>query len=64
MVTGLATDFCVKWTVIDALKLGYKVTLVEDAIRGIDIDESIEKAMQEMKEAGAKIVQSTKMTGH
>ena len=57
-VTGLATDFCVKWTVLDGLKLGYKVHLVEDAVRGIDIDGSVDKAMKEMKDAGVHLTQS------
>lgn len=58
-VVGLATDFCVKWTVLDALKLGYKVHLVEDAIRGIDIEGSVDTAIKEMKEAGVQLIQST-----
>lgn len=61
VVTGLATDFCVKWTVLDALKLGYNVTLLEDAVRGIDMDGSVEKAMTEMKKAGTVISDSTKI---
>jgi len=36
-VGGLATDYCVKWTVMDALKFGYKVTLLLDAIKGVNI---------------------------
>lgn len=59
IVLGLATDFCVKWTVLDGLKLGYNVTLVEDAVRGIDIDGSVDAAMKEMKEAGVKLTHST-----
>ncbi len=62
-VTGLATDFCVKWTALDAAKLGYKVALVEDAVRGIDIDGSIDAAMQEMKNAGVEFVQSEDIAG-
>lgn len=60
-VVGLATDFCVKWTVLDGLKLGYKVTLIEDAVRGIDIDGSVDAAMKEMKEAGVALTHSTNM---
>lgn len=58
-VLGLATDFCVKWTVLDGLKLGYNVTLIEDAVRGIDIDGSVDAAMKEMKEAGVVLTHST-----
>ncbi|WP_428236686.1 bifunctional nicotinamidase/pyrazinamidase [Gracilimonas sp.] len=59
-VVGLATDFCVKWTVLDGLKLGYDVHLVEDAVRGIDIDGSVDAAMQEMKDAGVVLTHSKK----
>lgn len=57
-VVGLATDFCVKWTVIDGLKLGFDVTVVEDAVRGIDIDGSVDEAWKEMKSQGAKVTSS------
>lgn len=50
---GLATDFCVKWSVIDGLKEGFNVTVIEDAVRGIDMDGSVEQAWKEMEEAGA-----------
>ncbi len=53
-VGGLATDYCVKATVLDALKQGFNVTVLADAIRGVDVkpDDSI-NAIQEMKRAGA-----------
>jgi len=57
-VTGLATDFCVKWSVLDGLKEGFKVKVVTDAIRGIDINGSEQQAHQEMKQAGAVFVKS------
>lgn len=57
-VTGLAADFCVKWTVLDAIKLGFQVNVVEDAVRGIDLDGSLEQAWDEMTGAGAKTISS------
>lgn len=57
-VTGLAADFCVKWTVLDAIKLGFQVNVVEDAVRGIDLDGSLEQAWDEMTRAGAKTTSS------
>ncbi len=54
-ICGLATDYCVKNTVLDAIKNGFKVYLLVDAIRGIDPVGS-EKAIQEMKEAGAQLI--------
>lgn len=58
-ILGLATDYCVKFTVLDALSLGYKVYLVADGCRGVNINpDDSEKAMQEMKNAGAVIIKS------
>ena len=53
-VTGLATDYCVRNTVLDACKLGYRVVLVEDAIRGLDATPGdCERAMHDMRAVGA-----------
>ncbi len=58
-VGGLATDYCVKNTVLDALKQGFQVKVLEDAMRAVDIEpRDGERAIQEMREAGAEIVQS------
>lgn len=51
---GLATDFCVKWSVVDGLKEGFNVTVIEDAVKGIDMDGSVSAAWDEMLEAGAQ----------
>lgn len=59
-IMGLATDYCVKYTVIDALELGYEVFLILDGCKGVDIDiNDSEKAIDEMKSLGAKIIFST-----
>lgn len=55
-MAGLATDFCVKWSVVDACKRGFETKVVTDGIKGIDIDGSIDAAMREMREAGAGFV--------
>lgn len=60
-VAGLATDFCVKWSVIDGLKEGFKVYVVKDAVRGIDIEGSVEQAWNEMEDAGAEKVTSSEL---
>lgn len=57
-MTGLATDFCVKWSALDGLKEGFDVNLIEDATKGIDLDGSVDKAWTEMMEAGAKRIHS------
>jgi nicotinamidase/pyrazinamidase len=58
-VCGLATDFCVKFTALDALSLGFKTFLIEDASRGVNIHPSdVKNAIVEMKKAGVGIVKS------
>jgi len=58
-VTGLATDFCVAWTAMDARTAGLNVYVVEDACRGIDINGSIAKAWEDMTKLGVKRIQSS-----
>jgi len=54
-VTGLATDYCVRATTLDALKKGFKVTVVSDAVRGVDVNPGdVQRAIEEMKQAGAE----------
>ena len=54
-VGGLATDYCVRHTVLDGLKEGFKVVLLEDAIRGVEIQQGdSERAIAEMIKAGAE----------
>lgn len=58
-VTGLATDYCVRASAIDAAKEGFDVTVVEDAIRAVDVESGDgERAIEDMKEAGAKVATS------
>lgn len=58
-VAGLATDFCVLYTALDALRLGLSVTVVEDAIRGVDQPSgSAGRALAEMKRKGVNFVDS------
>lgn len=54
-IVGLATDFCVKFTTLHALKLGYEVIVIKDGCKGI-FDE--ECALETMEKAGAKILTS------
>src|SRR5215470_2850791 len=57
IVGGLATDYCVKNTVLDAIHKGFKVKAVEDAMRAVDLHPGDgEKAIEEMRAAGAEIV--------
>ena len=55
-VAGLATDYCVKNSVLDAVRQGFDVTVVEDAVRGVDLTPGdSERALDEMEAAGAKV---------
>jgi nicotinamidase/pyrazinamidase len=57
VVGGLATDYCVKNTVLDALKHGFKVKLLENATRAVDLQPGDgDRAIEEMRAAGAEIV--------
>lgn len=52
---GLATDYCVRATALDARALGYEVWLIEDLCRGVSPD-TTEAAIKEMRAAGVKVV--------
>ena len=58
-ITGLATDFCVAWTAMDARNAGLNVYVVEDACRGIDLNGSVAKAWEEMTKLDCKRIQSS-----
>jgi len=56
---GLATDYCVFYSAMDSVALGFETFLILDACRGVGFPEgSVEKALNEMKEAGVKIINS------
>jgi nicotinamidase/pyrazinamidase len=55
---GLATDYCVAWSALDARTAGFEVTVIEDACRAIDLNGSLERAWQEMQAAGIARVRS------
>jgi nicotinamidase/pyrazinamidase len=60
-VAGLATDFCVAWTAMDARRAGFDAVVIEDACRGIDAQGSMAKAWVAMKAAGVRRVQSSEV---
>ena len=60
-VGGLATDYCVKSTVLDALKHGFRVKALENAMRAVDVQPGDgERAIEQMRDAGAQIVSTDK----
>ncbi|WP_319371393.1 bifunctional nicotinamidase/pyrazinamidase [uncultured Ilyobacter sp.] len=61
-VVGLATDYCVKFTVLDALSLGYKVFVIEDGCQGVNLNpRDSELALDDMKKGGAVILSSSEL---
>ena len=58
-VTGLATDFCVAWTAMDARKLGFEAFVIEDATRAIDLNGSLAAAWKSMAAKGVKRIQAS-----
>jgi nicotinamidase/pyrazinamidase len=58
-VLGLATDYCVKWTALDARELGFGVRVVEDGCRGVALArQDVPDALAAMAAAGVRIVRS------
>ena len=54
-MVGLATDFCVQYSALDAARLGFDVTVLEEACRAIDLDGSLASARAAMQDAGVKL---------
>ena len=54
-LVGLATDFCVAYSAVDAARLGFAVTVLEGACRAIDLDDSLARARAEMRAAGVRL---------
>ena len=56
-ILGLATDYCVKFSVLDAVDEGFAVHLVLDGCRGINLEPGdVDRALEEMREAGAVLI--------
>lgn len=55
-LVGLATDFCVNYSAVDAARLGFNVTVMQELCRGIDLNGSLAAAQSEMREAGVTLV--------
>ncbi|GAB4332480.1 MAG: bifunctional nicotinamidase/pyrazinamidase [Flammeovirgaceae bacterium] len=61
-VCGLATDYCVKFTALDARQLGFETYLIEDASRGVNLQPTdVENAILDMKKAGVKVLKSNQV---
>jgi nicotinamidase/pyrazinamidase len=61
-VVGLATDYCVRASAIDAAREGFETTVVTDAIRAVDVNEGDgERALADMRDAGARLVRAEEL---
>lgn len=59
-IAGLATDYCVKYSVLDALAHGFDIFVFKDACRGVNLNpDDSQKALDVMKKAGAHLIEST-----
>jgi len=62
-IAGLATDYCVRASAIDARALGFPVALVQDACRGVDFPVgSVAKALDDMARAGVRLVSAAEVS--
>ncbi len=58
-IMGLATDYCVKFTALDAVSLGYETCLIKDGSRGVNLNKGdVKRAIDEMKSKGVKVILS------
>lgn len=58
-IVGLATDYCVKFTALDAVTLGFKTTVITDACRGVNLGAGdVDRALAELRAAGVDVVES------
>ncbi|MEJ2017624.1 MAG: isochorismatase family protein, partial [Maritimibacter sp.] len=55
-LVGLATDFCVAWSALDAVRLGFETRVMLSACRGIDLEGSLDAAIAQMRAAGVELV--------
>jgi len=56
---GLATDFCVAWSAVDAVKFGFDAVVIEDATTAIDVNGSLAQAWDDMRSAGVRRIESS-----
>ena len=62
-LAGLATDFCVHYSAVDAARLGFAVTVLEDACRAIDLQGSLAQAVEAMRAAGVRLGRAAELAG-
>ena len=61
-IMGLATDYCVKFTALDAVQLGFETNLIQDACRGVNLNPGdVEQAIADMRAAGVRVMDSEQL---
>ena len=61
-ILGLATDYCIKFTALDAVMLGYRTFVIPDATRAVNLNEGdFDNAMEEMSMAGVGMINSAEL---
>lgn len=61
-IAGVATDYCVKWTALDARREGFEAYVVEDGCRGVEMNEGdVQSAYEEMRDAAVRVVSSNEV---
>lgn len=63
-IAGLATDFCVAYSAIDAIEHGFQVRVRLDACRGIDISGSMNAMLEKMQKAGVELINEPTLASH
>jgi nicotinamidase/pyrazinamidase len=58
-IVGIATDFCVAWTAIDAAELGFDTYVIEDACKAIDLNGTLQQAWQDMSQKGVHRIEAS-----
>ena len=59
-ICGLATDYCVKFTALDAVALGFKTYVIEDACRGVELHQGdVRRAIDEMRQQGVAVIEAS-----
>lgn len=63
-ILGLATDYCVKYTALDAQRLGFETWVIEDGCRGVELKPGdVDAAIREMRRAGVHMIRSEELLG-
>lgn len=60
-IVGIATDFCVAWTAVDAAELGFDTYVIEDACKAIDLNGSLQQAWQDMSQKGVHRIEASRI---